>query len=135
MINEIKTTRPLMLSLWRGFRKLCPECSRAKLFASFLKVKDNCTACGEQLHHHRADDAPPYFTILIVGHIVLPTAMLTESTWHPSTLMHLSIWIPAILLLTFFLLPRIKGTIVALQWALRMHGFGDVKTQAAGAKL
>lgn len=134
MAIETTNPRPLMQSLWCGFRKLCPQCAQAKLFASFLKVKANCTACGEQLHHHRADDAPPYFTILIVGHIVLPTAMHTESTWHPSTLMHLSIWIPAILLLTFFLLPRIKGTIVALQWALRMHGFGDVKSHTAGAK-
>jgi len=123
-----------MQSLWRGFRQRCPHCAQAKLFSAFLKVHKNCTNCGEELHHHRADDAPPYFTIFIVGHIVLPAALITERIWHPSTLLHLSIWIPAILLLTFFLLPRIKGAIVALQWALRLHGFEYVKPHAATAE-
>ena len=35
----------------------------------------------------------------------------------------MSLWIPLALLLTLVTLPRIKGAIVALQWALRMHGF------------
>ena len=29
------------------------------------------------------------------------------------------------LILTLLLLPSVKGTIVALQWALYMHGFED----------
>ncbi|MFM2444607.1 MAG: hypothetical protein RJB09_1793, partial [Pseudomonadota bacterium] len=53
-----------------GFRGICPACGEGKIFRAFLKVNDCCPCCGEELHHHRADDAPPYFTILVVAHIV-----------------------------------------------------------------
>ena len=46
------------------------------MFRAFLKVADHCPACGEALHHHRADDAPAYFVILIVGHIVVPLVLV-----------------------------------------------------------
>jgi len=38
------------------------------------------------------------------------------------------------LALSLFLLPRIKGMFVALQWAKRMHGFGDEKEQRQAAE-
>ena len=31
---------------------------------------------------------------------------------------------PTGLILALWLLPRIKGALIGLQWALRMHGFG-----------
>lgn len=131
MTIEIENQRPLMRSLWRGFRQRCPNCAQAKIYGKFLKVHENCTACSEELHHQRADDAPPYFTIFTIGHIVLPAALFTERLWHPSTFVHLSIWIPSILLLTFILLPRIKGLLIAQQWALRLHGFDKAQTATA----
>ena len=30
---------------------------------------------------------------------------------------------PALLIMSLWLLPRVKGALVGLQWALRMHGF------------
>jgi hypothetical protein len=32
-------------------------------------------------------------------------------------------WFPLTIGLTLLLLPRIKGALVGLQWALKMHGF------------
>jgi len=49
------------------------------MFRAFLKVADHCAACSEALHHHRADDAPAYFVILIVGHVVVPLALVVPS--------------------------------------------------------
>ena len=63
------------------------------MFAKFLKVADTCPHCGEELHHHRADDAPPYFTIFIVGHIVIPLVLVTEKLWHPNLFVHASLWL------------------------------------------
>ena len=74
--------------------------------------------------HHRADDAPPYFTILIAGHIVIPLLMMTELAYAPPIWLHLLIWLPLTAILCLVLLPRVKGAIVGLQWAQRMHGFG-----------
>lgn len=111
---------PAML---RGFANKCPACGTGSLYSGFLKINDTCPNCAEELHHHRADDAPPYFTIFIVGHILLPAILAVEKIWHPAVWIHLSLWFPLTILLTVFLLPRIKGAVLALQWALTMHGF------------
>jgi len=39
--------------------------------SAFLKVADQCPHCGEELHHHRANDFPAYLVIVIVGHILV----------------------------------------------------------------
>jgi len=115
--------RDLMLSLWRGSRWRCPRCGEGKLFRAFLKVADECSVCGQHLHHHRADDMPPYVVITIVGHIVVPLAFAVETAFRPDYWIHLALWIPMIIVLSIALLPSVKGAIVGLQWALRMHGF------------
>ncbi|MBU2532264.1 MAG: DUF983 domain-containing protein, partial [Alphaproteobacteria bacterium] len=103
----------------------CPRCGEGALYDRYLKVADNCPKCGEALHHHRADDAPPYFTIFIVGHLIVGGVLALEQAFKPSAWLHAIIWLPLVLILSLLLLPRIKGTLVGLQWALRMHGFGD----------
>ena len=62
--------RPLRPALWRGWRRKCPRCGEGPLLTSYLKVRPTCPACGQELHHHRADDGPAYLTILIVGHLM-----------------------------------------------------------------
>lgn len=118
--------RPVFGALWRGLQMHCPACGRGALFRGYLKVSPSCEGCGEALHHQRADDAPPYVTIVIVGHIVIPLVLLTERQWAPPVLMHWLLWLPLTLLLTLLILPRVKGALIALQWACRMHGFGGV---------
>jgi uncharacterized protein (DUF983 family) len=107
----------------RGFTMRCPACGDGAMFARFLKVADKCPHCHEELHHQRADDAPPYFTIFIVGHIVIPLVLVIEKIWHPDMLWFVSATVLVTLLLTVFLMPRVKGAVVAMQWAMRMHGF------------
>jgi uncharacterized protein (DUF983 family) len=113
-----------------GFRLRCPACGAAPLFARYLKVSGACPGCGEALHHHRADDAPPYFTILIVGHVIVGAILPVERAFAPPLWVHAVVWLPLTLAMSLALLPRIKGAVVGLQWALYMHGFGE---PAAGA--
>ena len=108
----------------RGSRGKCPACGKGLLFKKFMKVVDRCGHCGEALHHQRADDAPPYFTVFIVGHIMVPLVFIVERVWQPPYLVHAALWLPLTLALTFALMPIVKGAVVGLQWALRMHGFG-----------
>ncbi len=128
MTPELMTTEPeprdLARSLVRGWGGRCPHCGEGRLFSAFLKVADHCPACQEELHHHRADDAPPYFTIFVVGHIVVAGILAVERAWRPDMWIHAAIWMPLTLALSLLLLPRFKGAMVGLQWALRMHGFG-----------
>lgn len=116
--------RPTKPAMWRGLRCTCPNCGDGALFDGYLKVHDECPECGEVLHHHRADDGPAYLTILVVGHLL---AFLFHFIW---TAFRPDPWVMATVLTVFcvalslFLLPRLKGMIVAIQWSRRMHGFG-----------
>lgn len=76
------------------------------------------------MHHHRADDAPAYFVILLVGHIVVPLALALEIAYAPPYWVHFTIWLSLTVALALSLLQPIKGAIVGWQWANRMHGFG-----------
>lgn len=121
--------RSVPSAIFAGVRRRCPACGQATLFNGYLKIAHHCPSCGTEYHHHRADDAPPYFTILIVGHILVPLMVTAMQVTDWPGGVHTLIWVPLSLVLTLALLPRIKGALVALQWALRMHGFGDSAAQ------
>jgi uncharacterized protein (DUF983 family) len=112
-----------MQAIARGFMGKCPHCGEGRLFGKFLKVADSCDVCGEEFHHHRADDLPAYLVIFIVGHIVVGGFMAIERAFTLTTWEHLAIWVPITLVMTIGLLQPVKGAVVGLQWALRMHGF------------
>ena len=118
-------TRKAFPAILRGLRNQCPACGVGMLYGRYLKVEPRCPSCAEDLSHHRADDAPPYFAIFILGHLLVPAILAVEIAFEPVWWVHTLIWAPAILLGTYYLLPRVKGATVALQWALFMHGFGD----------
>lgn len=115
--------RDVQQAFFRGLRQTCPNCGTGGLYRAYLKVRDTCPSCGEELHHHRADDAPPYFTMLITGHIVVGLLLSVETAYKPPLWLHAVIWPAMIVAMSLWLLPRIKGALVGVQWALRMHGF------------
>lgn len=109
--------------MWRGFRGRCPHCGEGHVFRSFLKVADVCEVCGEQFHHHRADDFPAYLVIVLVGHIVVPLVLSVETAYVPPYWVHAALWVPLTIGLSVGLLQPAKGAVVALQWFVGMHGF------------
>jgi uncharacterized protein (DUF983 family) len=117
--------RDVWTAMKRGFRGRCPRCGQGKLFRAFLKVDNNCSVCGLDFTPHRADDLPAYLVIVIVGHIVVPIALIIETDYSPPVALQLSIYLPLVMILSLVLLQPVKGTVVGLQWALRMHGFDD----------
>lgn len=116
--------RPTGTAILRGFRRRCPDCGQGPLFQSYLKVADSCPVCREELHHHRADDGPAYLTILIVGHLMAPFIHVVFTRFRPEPLVMATLFSVVALALSLFLLPRLKGVVVGIQWAKRMHGFG-----------
>ena len=115
--------RELKPALWKGLRMRCPNCGEGKLLHSYLKVNDSCGHCGQELHHQRADDGPAYLTILVVGHILGFALHIVYIQMRPDP------WTLAIIMsvitvgASLIMLPRMKGLVVAYQWAKRMHGF------------
>lgn len=107
-----------------GWRRRCPQCGSGPMMASYLKVRGHCAVCGEDLSHHRADDGPAYLTILIVGHLMAPVLHIAYTTFRPEPLVLATSLSIGCIALALYMLPRVKGAIVGLQWAKRLHGFG-----------
>jgi len=117
--------RDAWLAVRRGWGLRCPSCGEGALYWKYLKVNDTCPSCGTELHHHRADDAPPYFVMTITAHVVVGGVLILEKLYAPATWVQLAIWTPVLILLSLWLLPSVKGGLIGYQWALKMHGFGN----------
>ena len=138
--TNVARAKPADRDAWqaarRGFACRCPACGEGKMFRAFLKVVDQCAVCDEELHHHRADDAPPYFTIFIVGHFVIAAILAFDEYWPDAPYwLHALLWSAFIIVSSLWLLPLVKGALVGYQWALRMHGFGGISDEEAMARL
>jgi uncharacterized protein (DUF983 family) len=127
--------RPLMQSLWRGSLLKCPACGVGSMFLRYLKVADTCPNCSEALHHHRADDAPAYFTMLIVGHVMVSLVLAVEMAYRPPLWLHAAPWLPLTVALALAVLAPMKGALIALQWSLLMHGFDPDAEEEIGARV
>lgn len=111
--------------VWRGMRRRCPECGVGGIFAGYTRTADSCAFCGLDISGHRADDAPPYLTILAIGHLIIPASLVLKQVLDPPLAMQFAIWLPLMAILAASLLPVSKGAMIGLQWANRMHGFGE----------
>jgi uncharacterized protein (DUF983 family) len=111
---------PMSVALFRGACNRCPACGETRLFRKFLKVTPVCSHCSAPLGLARADDAPPYFTILLVAHIIVPLMFWLERAREPPLWVHAAIWLPLTVVLCVGLLQPIKGATVGLMLKLGM---------------
>lgn len=124
--------RDLGAALRRGLRGHCPHCGEGRIFRAYLKVADACPACREDLSAQRTDDAPPYITMLIVGHFIVAGILAAEDIWPDAPMLPSAIvWAALTVIASLALLPRVKGALVGYQWAMRMHGFGGPEKEPA----
>jgi len=109
-------------ALLRGCRRKCPRCGAGAMFRGYLTIAEKCAVCELPFEPLRADDAPAYFTIAIVGHIVVTGLLMLESYVHPPYWVQLAIWLPATLIMALGLLPYLKGAVMAVIYC--SHGEG-----------
>ena len=121
---DVFAERAVWPAIRNGWSGHCPACGTGPMLHGYLKVRDSCPVCGEALHHQRADDGPAYLTILIVGHMMAPLILFVFTTFRPEPMTMIAIFSVFCVGMSLYLLPRLKGAMVALQWAKRMHGFG-----------
>ena len=115
-------------AMWRGTLCRCPHCGQGRMFRAYLKVADACNVCGEELNHHRADDFPPYIAITIVGHIIIFLMLHMDMAYRVEPITYIWTMVPLAIVMPLAILPSIKGSIVGLQWANRMYGFGPSRS-------
>ena len=111
------------LAVKRGLQNRCPVCGEGRIFDGYLKVVPECSVCQAPLGKLRADDAPPYFTIFLVGHLLVPLVLMVEHRWMPPIWLHMVVWLPLFTLLCMALLRPVKGATVG--WMSRLGFLGD----------
>jgi uncharacterized protein (DUF983 family) len=105
--------------LARGLKRKCPNCGQGALYSRYITVQAHCTVCGHDNAQYRADDAGPYFTILVVGHLVIGPMLFSPFIWKAPIGWVLGTTLPTIAVLTLVLLPIIKGGVIGAQWAMK----------------
>ena len=101
----------------RGFLRRCPNCGQGHLFSGYLAVEPCCEACGHDNAQYRADDGPAYFTILLVGHLVIVPLLCLSFilTWPLAAVLPLSLAL--VLVRRWRSCPLVKGYFIGVQWA------------------
>ncbi|HEY3694712.1 DUF983 domain-containing protein [Phenylobacterium sp.] len=112
--------RPFLASMLRGLRGKCPACGTGPLYWAYLKVEPNCHACGHDLARYPADDGPAYFTILLVGHLVIVPVLFLPFIWQAPAALAIPITVIPLAAITLALLPRVKGAFIGLLYALNV---------------
>ncbi len=93
----------------------CPSCGKGRLYAGFLSVPTACAQCGYPLAKADSGDGPAVFVIMIVGFLVVFSALYTEVAYHPPIWVHLVLWLPLGAGLSLGLLRPAKGLMIAAQ--------------------
>ncbi len=111
---------PMLTAIGRGLLGRCPNCGKSHLFNGFLRVVAECSHCGAPLGLARADDAPPYITILITGHIIVPLLYMVDRMSEPPIWIMSAIFLPLTFFVALGLLRPVKGGTVGLMVNLNM---------------
>jgi uncharacterized protein (DUF983 family) len=119
---------PLMTAVGRGLRNRCPVCGVGAVFAGFLRLAPECSHCHAPLGLLRADDAPPYVVIFLVGHLLVPPVLWVEKAYQPPMWLHMVVWLPLFAVLCTLLLRPVKGGVVG--WMVSL-GFMEPAQPAA----
>ena len=117
-VAQAQKPNRLLKGMTRGVRGRCPNCGEGKLFKSYLKVIPICAACGNNNGQYPSDDGPPYFTIVIVGHLIIAPLIAFRTLWTLPITVLLAVLLPTVLTLTLTLLPIVKGAVIGVLWVI-----------------
>ena len=120
------TAVTLKTAVRRAVLGRCPCCGEGRLMRSYLKQVEHCAVCGEQFGQIRADDAAPWLTIIVVGHLFLPFAFMVNVDWMP-VWAAMGMWSACFAAIALAVLPRAKMLFIAVLWQTRAPGYQPVE--------
>ncbi|RJG47316.1 MULTISPECIES: DUF983 domain-containing protein [unclassified Mesorhizobium] len=115
-MHEDQALWPPVEPIAAGLKGRCPRCGEGRLFSSFLTVAPRCGTCRLDYSFADAGDGPAVFVILIIGFIVVGSALWMEVTYNPPLWLHFLLWIPLTVILSLTALRLIKGVLITLQY-------------------
>lgn len=124
-MSEPKPSASVITGLKRGLLHRCPNCGEGRLYRRYLKVSPVCEACGHELGRYPADDGPAYFTILLVGHLIVAPLLIFRWIWEASPWLVAPATLIPLATLTLLTLPRVKGAVIGALWAIQLRKAED----------
>ncbi|MBV2142570.1 DUF983 domain-containing protein [Falsochrobactrum sp. TDYN1] len=94
----------------------CPHCGEGHLFNGFLTVAPRCNVCGLDYGFADSGDGPAAFVILIIGFIVVGSALWMEVNFGPPLWVHFILWVPLAIILSLIAMRCIKGVLINMQY-------------------
>jgi uncharacterized protein (DUF983 family) len=119
---ETAAGRNVGLSLWRGVRGRCPPCGRDRLFFAFSQSRGPLLCLPPRFH--RPPSRRPAGLLSDRYRRTRHGSGKIEVDYASSLAFQLGVYLPIRALASIALLQPVKGAVVALEWALGMHGFG-----------
>lgn len=117
-------THPRVSPLRAGLRCRCPRCGEGRLYDGLMRVAGRCGACGLDLRRADSGDGPAVFVILILGALVVLSALLLESRAAPPLWVHAALWPGVILAGAVAMLRPAKALLIALQFRTKAEDPG-----------
>jgi uncharacterized protein (DUF983 family) len=106
-------------AMWRGLLGRCPRCGQGKLFAGYLRVVPRCESCGEPLGLYRAADGPAFFTMSLVGLLLIPVLGFGFVAFRSDPLTLALVVTASMGVLTLVVLRLVKGAFIGHLWAVK----------------
>lgn len=116
----MSSERSIWTGLGRGLARRCPNCGAGRLLNGYLQIRSPCEVCGTDNGIYPSDDLPPYLTIFVTGHLVIPLFVWTDLTLEPRLWVEAAIWLPVTAIMCLVLLPLMKGAAIGLCWATNL---------------
>lgn len=104
----------------------CPRCRKGDLYKPglTLTIRDTCSDCGLDFKKGDSGDGPAVFLIFILGFLLVPLALVTETVFHPPIWVHGVCWTFLALGMTVGAMRPLKAYIMALQFKHRASEWG-----------
>ncbi|MEE9381551.1 MAG: DUF983 domain-containing protein [Hyphomonadaceae bacterium] len=112
-----KTNGNIGRAFRRGAFGKCPKCGEGALFAAYLKHVDACGTCNESYAEIDAADGPAWFTMILVGALLMPFAFIMIMAAPLPTWLTLIVLLVLVIVVTLAVLPRVKGAFIGVVWA------------------
>lgn len=113
-----------------GLKGLCPQCGKAPMFRSWLKLQSHCPLCGLNYNFAAPDDGPAFFSLCIVAFPLSFFVVWLQVVFDPPYWVHLVTSFPLVVLGCVAPLPTIKGWLVASQYVHHAREAGTEKLWA-----
>lgn len=101
-----------------ALRHRCPRCGTGSLYKGYLTIRSECPQCGLDYTGHDVGDGPAFFTLTILGFVVVAFAAMMETVFRMPYWLNMIVSVALLAVMTPLLLRWFKSYLIALKYKL-----------------